>query len=68
MGKKSETSNLNKKGKETLTAGRIIKLRLPAETDKPNPFLMDISRPDRQELVTPSGNPQGDNTPLPTSP
>ena len=65
---------LTGQAKEKLTAGRIIKLRLPTETNKPNPFMTGLNRPNEQQPTSRPTSSQGNNTseasntPKPTEP
>jgi len=61
MAKKEQTGKPVQQKKDTLTAGRIIKIRLPTETDKPNPFLADLRKPETQKPEA-SGSGQGKPT------
>jgi hypothetical protein len=74
MPKNGQSGKPMQQKQETLTAGRIIKTRLPTQTDKPNPFLSDLRNPKPQQPSS-SGSNQGKptltgqaNTPKPSDP
>lgn len=71
MSKKNRTGTSVKQGKDSLRADRIIKIRLPNGSGKPNPFvsqetgqlLTGIAQPDNQRPDSSSSNPQDANVP-----
>ncbi len=72
MSKKSQGRRSGKQGAKPLTAGRIVKLRLPTEASKPdnNPFLSPSGQilvgnpqPAIQKPDAENSSPQGTNTP-----